>query len=177
MIDTLVMEDGRRRLIKALAKNYDNEIGQSSQSAHKSWSADFVAGKGEGKIFLLHGKPGVGKTYTAGISCRDISESYPIVLTRTECIAAYTKRPLLSLTISDIGTDSSKAEANLNKYFSRAKEWNTILLIDEADIFMERRENADLTRNSLVSSIPTISYFPISTTYSPRHHHHTHEDD
>ena len=177
MIDTLVMEDGRRRLIKALAKNYNNEIDDSSQPAHKSWSADFVAGKGEGKIFLLHGKPGVGKTYTAGISCGDISKSYPVVLTGTECIAAYTKRPLLSLTISDIGTDSSSAEQNLNKYFSRAKEWNTILLIDEADIYMERRENADLTRNSLVSSIPTISYFLISTTYSHRHHQYTHEDD
>ena len=31
-----------------------------------TWSADFVQGKGEGLTFLLHGKPGVGKTYTAG---------------------------------------------------------------------------------------------------------------
>ena len=66
MIDTLVMEDERRRLIKALAKNYQTD--SNGQSAHKPWAADFVAGKGEGKIFLLHGKPGVGKTYTAGIA-------------------------------------------------------------------------------------------------------------
>ena len=71
MIDTLVMEDGRRRLIKALAKNYQKDDDQSNQPTHKPWVADLVAGKGEGKIFLLHGKPGVGKTYTAGISCRD----------------------------------------------------------------------------------------------------------
>lgn len=32
----------------------------------KTWSADFVQGKGEGLTILLHGKPGVGKTYTAG---------------------------------------------------------------------------------------------------------------
>lgn len=32
----------------------------------KTWSADFVEGKGEGLTILLHGKPGVGKTYTAG---------------------------------------------------------------------------------------------------------------
>jgi hypothetical protein len=31
-----------------------------------TWSADFIEGKGEGLTFLLHGKPGVGKTYTAG---------------------------------------------------------------------------------------------------------------
>lgn len=67
MIDTLVMEDQRRRLIKALAKNYQNETDPNSRRAHKPWVADFVAGKGEGKIFLMHGKPGVGKTYTAGI--------------------------------------------------------------------------------------------------------------
>jgi len=30
------------------------------------WSADFMQGKGDGLVFLLHGKPGVGKTYTAG---------------------------------------------------------------------------------------------------------------
>lgn len=63
------MEDERKRLIKALAKNYPNETDPSSQPAHKPWTVDFVAGKGEGKVFLLHGKPGVGKTYTADISC------------------------------------------------------------------------------------------------------------
>lgn len=32
----------------------------------KTWSADFIQGKGKGLTILLHGKPGVGKTYTAG---------------------------------------------------------------------------------------------------------------
>lgn len=68
-----------------------------------------------------------------------------------ECIAQFTKRPLMSLTISDIGTDPAKAESNLDFYFTRAKLWDAILLIDEADIYMERREVQDLTRNSLVS--------------------------
>ena len=66
MIDTLVMEEERRRLIKALAKNYQLGTHPISEAVYKPWAADFVAGKGEGKIFLLHGKPGVGKTYTAG---------------------------------------------------------------------------------------------------------------
>ncbi len=72
MIDTLVIGDEWRRLIKGLAKNYQIETDPGSQPAPKPWVADFVAGKGEGKIFLLHGKPGVGKTYTAGTSCRVI---------------------------------------------------------------------------------------------------------
>ncbi|MCJ1458205.1 hypothetical protein MMC28_008576 [Mycoblastus sanguinarius] len=133
MIDTLVMADERRHLIKALAKNYDNEGNLDQRTSHRSWTADFVQGKGEGKIFLLHGKPGVGKTYTA------------------ECIAQFTKRPLLSLTVSDIGTDPTTAEENLLLFFKRAERWDAILLIDKADIFMERRENQDLDRNSLVS--------------------------
>ena len=80
---------------------------------------------------------------------------YPIGAGRsdkaTECIAQYTKRPLLSLTTADIGVDPSRAESSLDFYFNRAKLWDAILLIDEADIFMERRETMDLGRNSLVS--------------------------
>ncbi len=68
MIDTLVMAEERRQLIKALAKNYGKD---GVHNPHKAWAADYVQGKGEGKIFLLHGKPGVGKTYTAGMFSED----------------------------------------------------------------------------------------------------------
>ena len=53
--------------------------------------------------------------------------------------------------MSDIGINPVEAEANLVDYFERAKLWDAILLIDEADVFMERRETQDLNRNSLVS--------------------------
>jgi SpoVK/Ycf46/Vps4 family AAA+-type ATPase len=92
-----------------------------------------VQGKGEGLIFLLHGKPGVGKTYTA------------------ECIAEYTKRPLLSLTCTDIGTNPMTIESKLTYWFKLAKHWGAILLIDEADIYMEQRISRDLERNNLVA--------------------------
>ena len=68
MIDTLVIAEERRQMIKALAENYTQKGNLNPASAHRPWTADFVEGKGEGKIFLLHGKPGVGKTYTAGTS-------------------------------------------------------------------------------------------------------------
>ena len=84
-------------------------------------------------IFLLHGKPGVGKTYTA------------------ECIAEYTKRPLLSLTCTDIGTNPITIESKLTYWFKLAKHWGAILLIDEADIYMEQRITQDLERNNLVA--------------------------
>ena len=54
MIDTLVMADERRKMIKALAENYAQKHNDSLASPHRPWTADFVEGKGEGKIFLLH---------------------------------------------------------------------------------------------------------------------------
>lgn len=36
-----------------------------ASTAPQAWSADFVENKGDGRIFLLHGPPGVGKTYVS----------------------------------------------------------------------------------------------------------------
>lgn len=55
------------------------------------------------------------------------------------------------VTSSDIGTNPSIVEANLTNNFKLAKSWGAVLLIDEADVFMERRGPADLERNSLVA--------------------------
>lgn len=57
----------------------------------------------------------------------------------------------MTLTSSDIGTNPSVVELNLTRHFKTAKSWGAILLIDEADVFMERRSTNDLTRNSLVA--------------------------
>ncbi|KAH7045281.1 P-loop containing nucleoside triphosphate hydrolase protein [Macrophomina phaseolina] len=131
-MDTTVLpdspDDGARRLAPA--------------SESSSWSADFVSGKGEGLIFLLHGKPGVGKTYTA------------------ECVAAHTERPLLSLTCADIGTDPEKVEKRLQRWFKIAASWGAIMLIDEADIYMEHRQVQDLARNNLVAGfLRALEYY------------------
>ena len=40
--------------------------GNGDDAARSPWTADFVKGKGNARIFLLHGPPGVGKSYTAG---------------------------------------------------------------------------------------------------------------
>lgn len=65
-IDNLVMNPMHVRTLKSLAKSFAriNKRGENMRS--EAWSADFMKGKGNGLIFLLHGKPGVGKTYTAG---------------------------------------------------------------------------------------------------------------
>ena len=57
-IDRLVMPPGNKELIKAIARTYTDKS--------QLFKADFIYGKGEGQIILLHGPPGTGKTLTAG---------------------------------------------------------------------------------------------------------------
>lgn len=66
MIENLVMDKSRIRILKALASSYIRVNQRGNHIEHDAWAADFVRGKGSGLIFLLHGKPGVGKTVTAG---------------------------------------------------------------------------------------------------------------
>lgn len=82
------------------------------------------------------------------------------MLNSLECIAEYTRRPLLSLTCSDIGTDPETVEKRLNFWFKLAKNWGTILLIDEADVYMEQRTITDLARNNLVAGfLRALEYY------------------
>ena len=70
-----------------------------------------------------------------------------------EAIAELLNRLLLSLTVADIGTVETQVERELLRWFSLAEAWNAVLLVDEADIFLERRQNRDLARNGLVSGM------------------------
>lgn len=152
MIDDLVMDQARIKMLKALAKSYIRVNKRGNPIEHESWTADFVKGKGNGLTFLLHGKPGVGKTVTAGKCDAGLMAWKQLTIgSSAESIAEYTKRPLMIVTSSDIGTNPSMVETNLLRSFKLAKSWGAVLLIDEADVFMERRGPADLQRNSLVA--------------------------
>ena len=80
-INDLVLDpEENKSLLKALAKRYaqkpadidvlppviKNDVTVVESDRNEPWAADFVEGKGEGQIILLHGPPGVGKTCTAG---------------------------------------------------------------------------------------------------------------
>ncbi|KUI68921.1 ATPase family AAA domain-containing protein 3 [Cytospora mali] len=132
-IDNLVLTKSRKDMIKALLHNYSMNGSGNPGKVPDTWSADFIEDKGDGRIFLLHGPPGVGKTYTA------------------ECIAEYTGRPLISLTCGDIGTEEEDVEKHLQKWFALGEKWGAVMLIDEADVYLETRQPGDLKRNGLVS--------------------------
>ena len=134
--EDLVLPDGHKKLLQAVVKNQVGDLEQTSSRREEDpdeFQMDVVKGKGKGLIILLHGAPGVGKTSTA------------------ECVAAQLKRPLLPITCGDISTQVKQAEETLQEYCALAHRWRCVLLLDEADVFLAKREKGDITRNGLVS--------------------------
>lgn len=68
-----------------------------------------------------------------------------------ESVAETLKRPLYMVSVGELGTDTVELEENLRKALDIATSWNAILLLDEADIFMEERSTMDVERNAMVS--------------------------
>ena len=55
------------------------------------------------------------------------------------------------ISAGELGTSVEKLEAQLPLIFQRADKWNAVLLLDEADVFLEQRSLHDVHRNALVS--------------------------
>ncbi|KAK6005007.1 hypothetical protein QM012_007786 [Aureobasidium pullulans] len=122
--DQLVLAPRQKKLVQALVTEH---------ISNKSDFDDIIKGKGKGLVLVLHGPPGVGKTLTA------------------ECVAERCKRPLYVVSSGDLGTDSFTLDQRLTQILDMASTWRAVLLIDEADIFLERRSLHDMERNALVS--------------------------
>lgn len=104
---------------------------------------DMVDGKSGGLVFLLAGSPGLGKTLTA------------------EALAETLKRPLYSVSAGDLGSNAGDVEHSLREIMDLAQRWNAVLLLDEADIFLEARDSSDIARNALVSTfLRLLDYHP-----------------
>lgn len=121
----LVLGRQKKDIIKALVTVH---IASSSFT-----TTDIIEGKGKGLIILLHGGPGTGKTLTA------------------ESVAELAERPLYRVTCGDIGTDAEGVEKYLTSVLYIGTRWGCVVLLDEADVFLEERTQTDLQRNALVS--------------------------
>lgn len=53
--------------------------------------------------------------------------------------------------VGDLGLVAEVVEENLSRIFYLAEQWDCVLLLDEADVFLAERTKSDLKRNSLVS--------------------------
>ncbi|KAI1357335.1 hypothetical protein F5Y08DRAFT_352717 [Xylaria arbuscula] len=122
----VVMNSKEKDLIQALVSN------QLAVEASTP-GADLIGGKGNRLILLLHGSPGTGKTLTA------------------ESVAEIAEKPLYRVTCADIGTKAEDAEKYLESILHLGKIWRCVVLLDEAEVFLEERGLEDLERNALVS--------------------------
>ncbi|KAI1376637.1 P-loop containing nucleoside triphosphate hydrolase protein [Hypoxylon crocopeplum] len=125
--DQLVLDPTTKKTVKAMVSTHARR-GQDGPGID-----DIVEGKGKGLVMVLHGPPGVGKTLTA------------------ECVSESVHRPLYMVSAGDLGTNSCYLESTLGRIMDITTTWGAVLLIDEADIFLERRSLRDLHRNAMVT--------------------------
>lgn len=123
--DSLVLPDKIKSNLKGLVSSHRFNAARTID--------DVIQGKGKGLNVVLHGPPGVGKTLTG------------------ESIAEYLKCPLYAVSAGELGTNSGSLERDLNRIMDITHSWGAILLLDEADVFLEARQAHDIHRNSLVS--------------------------
>ncbi|KAK0651056.1 P-loop containing nucleoside triphosphate hydrolase protein [Cercophora newfieldiana] len=128
--DHLVYDEQQKDLVMSFVENHGAAAEKRRQNKVLQ---DVIAGKGEGLILLLSGPPGTGKTLMA------------------EAVADRTHRPLFYLQAEDLGINAAVLGANIKKVFEMATEWDAVILLDEADVFMAERHPQDIARNELVS--------------------------
>lgn len=119
----LVLPGDRKNLLQSLVEAHHKEIGFD----------DFIKGKGHGLVVNLFGPPGVGKTFSA------------------EATSEHVRRPLYVIGGGDLGTSAATLDVALERIFDVATAWKAIVLIDEADVFLEQRSLHDLERNAMVA--------------------------
>jgi hypothetical protein len=54
------------------------------------------------------------------------------------------------ITAGELGTTPAELEESLSRIFQLASQWHALLLLDEADIFLQRRSLEDIARNRFV---------------------------
>lgn len=128
--EDLVLDAATKKTVQALVSTHSQR--KPDVSPEEGFD-DIVRGKGRGLVCVLHGPPGVGKTLTA------------------ECVAEYVQRPLFMVSSGDLGVSSEELDKQLTEIMDMTSTWRAVLLIDEADVFLEQRALHDLHRNAMVS--------------------------
>ncbi len=103
---------------------------------------DFIVeGKSGGTTVLCAGPAGVGKTLTA--------EVYSEII----------KRPLYRVHSGQLGLNVTEMEQALKDTLTRAQRWGAVMLIDEADVYIKRRDD-NIAANAVVGVfLRVLEYF------------------
>ncbi|KAH9207031.1 hypothetical protein DL95DRAFT_484369 [Leptodontidium sp. 2 PMI_412] len=124
---TLQLSSEKKDVIRSMVTGFLRD----AEVSFVGWEQVIIK-KGNGLLFLLHGGPGLGKTYTA------------------EALSEEAQRPLYRLTTAELGTEADRFETRLARVFRLGSRWRAIVLLDEADILMAKRDQNNLERNALV---------------------------
>lgn len=127
IVDSLVLDSDRKLFIQDLIRHHGGR-----QVSQKGFD-DVVRDKGKGLIGLLSGPPGVGKTLTA------------------EAMAEMAHRPLYVISSGELGEDSLSVQERLSAILEIAETWKAVVLLDEADVFLSKRDDHNLARNAITS--------------------------
>lgn len=123
-IGRLVLDTRQKRVLSSLI---------SSPVFTQGVDGDVIGWKGKGLVMLLHGAPGTGKTLTAESVCESL------------------RRPLYIVSGGELGVSPQQVEKSLEEILELSKLWKAVILIDEADVFLEARSAHDIVRNNFVS--------------------------
>lgn len=131
------METKLKTRLGSLVKSY------GKKATDVSGFDDFITEKGRGLIGLLFGKPGLGKTFTA------------------EAIAEMARLPLMTVSAGSLGSEPDTIEENLRATLDLAARWRAVVLFDEADVFLAKRDSSNIERNAVASVfLRELEYFP-----------------
>ncbi|KAK2461348.1 hypothetical protein APHAL10511_006633 [Amanita phalloides] len=120
---SLVLPAEKKSLLRSIVDAHHKGLGVD----------DFVKEKGQGLVVNLSGPPGVGKTFSA------------------EATSEHVKKPLYVVGCGELGTTPEALESALRRIFEVATTWKAIVLIDEADVFLEERSHSDMNKNAMVA--------------------------
>ncbi|KAI1258862.1 P-loop containing nucleoside triphosphate hydrolase protein [Xylariaceae sp. FL1019] len=136
--DSLVLPDKEKVLLRSLVTSHQYAENPRDQSQQK----------GKGLVVLLHGTPGSGKTLTA------------------EVAAEASKKALVATSVGELMRESTMFsgslafESMLKKCLVHATIWKAVVLLDEADVFLEARTNNNADKNSFVAIfLKELEYF------------------
>ncbi|KUJ16761.1 P-loop containing nucleoside triphosphate hydrolase protein [Mollisia scopiformis] len=134
-LDSLIIPAPQKRLLEGLVTGH----------SFPDKARDEKNLKGKGLVVLLHGTPGSGKTLTA------------------EVTAEHTQRALLNISTGELGSYQMRIEVELKRLLTYASTFQAIVLIDEADIFLEARKSGpadQLEQNAMVAVfLRQLEYF------------------
>ena len=119
--DKLVLPESHRDLIDVLVNDADVVL------------EDIIKGKSGGTNILCKGAAGLGKTLTA------------------EVYSEIVKKPVYSVHSGQLGTNPDDIDKRLETILNRASKWGAILLLDEADVYIRKRDNS-MDHNAIVAA-------------------------